>query len=82
MRFEKGLTMSKFKTLEEVFDCYGRGNLVAVGNIKQIIHYTTHGCQPEFLYESEVDKGRITAWFHKEKTKDVYKTWMNNRPTK
>ena len=72
--------MSKFKTLEEVFEYYGRGNLVAVGNIKQIIHYTTNGCQPEFLFESEVDKGKITVWFHKEKTRDVYKSWMNNRP--
>lgn len=44
--------MRKFNTLEEVFEYYGRGNLVAVGNIKQIIHYTTNGCQPEFVFES------------------------------
>lgn len=74
--------MRKFSTLEEVFEYYGRGNLVAVGNIKQIIHYTTNGCQPEFVYENQVENGKITAWFSKEKTKEVYKTWMNNRPKK
>lgn len=60
--------MSKFKTLEEVFEYYGRGNLIAVGNIKQIIHYTSHGYQPEFVYENQVENGKITAWISKEKT--------------
>ena len=47
-----------------------------------IIHYTSHGCQPEFVYENQVENGKITAWFSKEKTKEAYKTWMNNRPKK
>ena len=39
-------------------------------------------CQPEFVYENQVENGKITAWFSKEKTKEAYKTWMNNRPKK
>ena len=65
--------------LRHAMDCI---HLAKVGNIKQIIHYTSHGCQPEFVYENQVENGKITAWFSKEKTKEVYKTWMNNRPKK
>ena len=70
----------QFTSLEEVFDCYGRGNLVAIDNIKQIIFYTSHGCQPKYICENEVKKNRITAWFHKDETRFIYKKWMENAP--
>lgn len=69
-----------FKTLDEVFDCYGRENLVAIDNIKQLIFYTSHGCQPKFLYENEVKPGKIAAWFLKNETNFVYRKWLKARP--
>lgn len=72
----------QFETLEEVFDCYGRENIVAIDNIKQIIFYTAHGCQPKFVYENEVKPGKISAWFLKNETNFVYQKWLANRPQK
>lgn len=69
-----------FATLDEVIDCYGRENLVAIDNIKQLIFYTAHGCQPKFLYENELKPGKIAAWFLKSETNFVYRKWMNSRP--
>ena len=45
-------TMS-FTTLEECIECYGRENLVAIDNLKQVIFFCTHGCQPKFVFENE-----------------------------
>ena len=74
------MTRIQFETHEEVFDCYGRENIVAIDNIKQIIFYTAHGCQPKFIYENEVKPGKISAWFLKNETSFVYQKWLANRP--
>lgn len=71
-----------FTTLDEAIDCYGRENLVAVDNLKQIIFYTQNGCQPRFVFENEMKPGKITAWFLKSETAYVYKKWMENNPKK
>ena len=71
-----------FTTLDEVFECYGRENLIAIDCIKQIIFYVTHGCQPKFVYEHENKKGMISAWFLKNETNWVYKKWLDNKPNK
>ena len=71
-----------FKSLDEAIECYGRENLVAIDLIKQIIFYTSHGCQPRFVWENEEKPGKITAWFLKSETSYVYKKWMENRPSK
>lgn len=68
-----------FKTLDEVFDCYGRENLVAIDCIKQIIFYTHNGCQPKFVFEKEGASGKLTAWFLKNETNYVYKKWLEKR---
>lgn len=70
----------QFANLDEAIECYGRGNLVAIDNIKQIIFYTAHGCQPKFVWENQNTKGRITCWFLKQETAFVYKKWLDNRP--
>ena len=70
----------KFESLNEAIDCYGRENLIAIDNIKQIIFYTSYGRQPKFIYENEVKPGRISAWFLKDETNWVYKKWLNNKP--
>lgn len=67
-----------FTTIEECEDCYGRDNLIAIDNIKQIIFYTGHGCQPKFVCENEIKKGKLTCWFLKSETKFVYRKWMHN----
>ena len=72
----------KFNTLEEFFECYGRGNVVAIDNIRQIIFYTSRGCQPGFVCEHEQKPGKLTAWFLKSETSYVYKKWMESAPTK
>ncbi|MCD7810271.1 MAG: hypothetical protein LUG91_00200 [Ruminococcus sp.] len=71
-----------FQSLDEVFECYGRGNLIPIDNIQQLIFYTKHGCQPRFVYENELKPGRITGWFLRSETNHVYKKWMDNRPNK
>ena len=70
----------KFNTLEEAIECYGRGNLVAIDNLKQAIFYTSHGCQPKFVFENETKPGKITFWFLKPETAFVFKKWMENAP--
>lgn len=51
----------KFDSLSEAIECYGRKNLVAIDCIKQIIFYTSHGCQPKFIFENEIKHGKISA---------------------
>lgn len=72
----------KFESLEECFDCYGRGNLIAIDNIKQIIFYTRSGCQPKFVYENERKPGKIAAWFLKNETNYVYRKWLEGAKNK
>jgi len=69
-----------FKTLDEVIECYGRENIVAIDNLRQIIFYTAHGCQPKFVCENEVKPGKLTAWFLKNETNYIYQRWLMNRP--
>lgn len=69
-----------FISLDEVIECYGRSNIIAIDNIKQIIFYTSHGCQPKFVYENETKPGKLTGWFLKSETNFIYKKWMNNKP--
>lgn len=68
----------KFEALDEAIECYGRENLVAIDCIKQIIFYTSHGCQPKFVFENETKPGKLSAWFLKSETSYVYKKWMAN----
>lgn len=70
-----------FRSKEEMFECYGRDNVVAIDCIKQIIFYTSHGCQPKFIYENETKPGKIACWFLKSETNFVYKKWLENKPT-
>lgn len=71
---------AQFSSLIEVFEHYGRSNLIAIDNLRQIIFYTANGYQPEYVCENGVKPNRITCWFLKEKTKDIYKKWQNNKP--
>ena len=71
-----------FKSLEEVIECYGRDNIVAIDCIRQVIFYTKYGCQPKFICENEVKEGKITCWFLKSETAYVYQRWLENRPSK
>lgn len=70
------MKMIQFNTLDEAIECYGRENLVPIDNIKQIIAYTSHGCQPKFVFENELKPGKITAWFLKSESAYVYKKWL------
>jgi hypothetical protein len=70
----------KFNSLNEAIECYGRENLIAIDNIRQIIFYTSYGCQPKFVFENELKPGKIAAWFLKSETNYVYKKWMSNSP--
>lgn len=72
----------KFKTLEEVFDCYGRENLVPIDFIKQLIFYAANGCQPKFIWYKEDDPTKITCWYLKSETAYVYKKWLERKPSK
>lgn len=72
----------EFKSLNEAIECYGRENLIAIDNIRQIIFYTSNGCQPVFVFENEVKPGKLSAWFLKAETNYVYKKWMDNSPCK
>lgn len=66
--------------MEDCFECYGRGNLIAIDNLSQIIFYTQKGCQPKFVYENEKKIGKITAWFLKSETNYIYKEWLGYKP--
>ena len=69
----------QFDSLEEAIECYGRENLVAIDCIKQILVYTSHGCQPKFIWENETAPGKLTCWYLKSETNYVYKKWCNNK---
>lgn len=71
-----------FNSLEELFECYGRDNLVPINTVKQMIFYAQQGCQPKFIWEKETESGKITGWYLKNETAYVYKKWMENRPKK
>ena len=69
-----------FENLEEAIECYGRENLIPIDNIKQLLFYTKHGCQPKFVFENELKPGKITAWFLKDETRFIYKKWCETAP--
>jgi hypothetical protein len=69
----------QFSSLEEVFECYGRGNLIPIANLEQIIEYTAHGCQPKYICENEVKPGKLTCWFSKDETAYVYRKWLKKK---
>ena len=69
-----------FDSLAEAIECYGRENLVAIDCIKQIIFYTTHGCQPKFIWEKETEPGKLTCWYLKSETNYVYRKWCDDKP--
>lgn len=71
-----------FTSLEEVFECYGRENLVPIDCIKQILFYTKHGCQPRFVWENENSAGKLTCWYLKSETNFVYRKWVDSYPKK
>ena len=72
----------KFYSLEEAKSVYGENSLVPITSLKQLIFYTKHGLQPEFVWESEKENGRIVFWFHKKKSELIYKRWCENKPSK
>lgn len=72
----------EFKSLEECFEYYGRGNLIAIDNLRQIIFYTQNGYQPVFVYENEKKIGKIAAWFLKNDTIHIYKKWLSAAPNR
>lgn len=71
----------KFNSLDEAIEYYGRENLIAIDNIKQIIYYTSHGFQPKFVFENQTRPGKISAWFLKSETNRIYKKWIENAPS-
>ena len=82
LRKDREMKTIQFTNLEEVFDCYGRENLIAIDNLKQIIFYTGLGCQPKFVFENQVKPGKISAWFLKGETAFAYRKWCENAPNK
>ena len=72
----------KLTTLQDVFDCYGKENLVPIDFLKQVIFYTSKGIQPVFTCESEKSKrkGQLVCWFLKSETQWAYQKWKENRP--
>lgn len=71
-----------FTSLEEVFACYGRENLVPIDLIKQQIFYAKNGVQPRFFWEKENEPGKVTCWYLKSETSFVYKKWLAAHPPK
>lgn len=71
------MNMIQFDTLDDAIECYGRENLIAIDCIQQIIFYTSHGCQPKFIFENQVKPGKLSAWFLKSETNYVYKKWKD-----
>lgn len=70
----------KIYTLKQAVEKYGIESLVPISSIKQLIFYTSHGIQPECIGESEKETGKIVAWFHKNKTYEIYKQWQSTKP--
>lgn len=71
-----------FETLEEAVECYGRANLIPIDYLPQVIFYIKNGCQPKFVWEKELQAGRVTFWFIKAETTYVYKKWKESNNKK
>lgn len=79
----EGEIILKLETIQDVFDCYGKENLICLDLLKQIIFYTSKGIQPVFVCESEKEsrKGQLVCWFLKSETQWAYQKWKENRPS-
>nr|DAE86316.1 MAG TPA: translation initiation factor-like protein [Caudoviricetes sp.]DAQ99762.1 MAG TPA: translation initiation factor-like protein [Caudoviricetes sp.]DAX13862.1 MAG TPA: translation initiation factor-like protein [Bacteriophage sp.] len=72
-----------FNSLDEVYECYGRENIIPITQLPQIIFYTSKWhVQPKWTEESERNPGHLCCFFHKGETKKCYEEWMKNRPNK
>ena len=70
-----------FNSLDEVYECYGKENIVPITQLPQIIFYTSKWrVQPKRIEESEKNHGHLCCFFHKGETKKCYEEWMRNRP--
>lgn len=65
----------KFKTYEDVKKYYTQEQLCTLCNIKQIVFYAKHGCQPLILDEGW--DGKLLAIYDIEETKPVWEIWKN-----
>lgn len=76
------MSQLKLKSLQDVYDCYGKDNLVPIDLLKQVIFYTSRGIQPVYTCESEKKqrKGQLVCWFLKSETQWAYQKWKENRP--
>lgn len=71
----------QFRNLEDCIECYGRGNLVAIDNLKQVILYCQMGVQPKFVCENETKRGKMAFWYLKSESNYCYKRWLDqNKP--
>ena len=69
-----------FSNLQEVYECYGKDNIIPITNLAQIIFYTSKfQVQPKWVTESERNKGHIVCYFHKGETIKPYEAWMKNK---
>lgn len=76
------MKLKQFDTLENCFECYGRGNLVAIDNLKQVILYCQMGVQPKFVYENETKPGKMAFWYLKSESNYCYKKWLEQNKSK
>ena len=74
------ITMN-FKTPNDVIDYYGKTNIIALINLRQILTYANWNVQPKFIYESEFDK-KLVAYYLQSETTEVWKRWLSNKPQK
>lgn len=71
----------EFKSLEDLFECYDREDLIAIDTLKQAMFYVMQGVQPEFVWQKEDEPNRMTFWFLKKKTQYVFKEWQKTKKT-
>lgn len=71
-----------FNSIEEVYECYGKDNIVPITNLRQVIFYTSkkYSVQPKWIEESTKTEGHMCFYFHKGETAKCYTAWMENRP--
>ena len=61
-----------FSSLEEVYECYGKDNIIPITQLSQIIYYTSKWhVQPKWTQESEHNPGHICCFFHKGETSPI-----------
>lgn len=63
-----------FRSLEEVYECYGKENILKIVNIRQILFYAKCKCQPKWIDESEYDN-KLVAYYFKPETDICWKRW-------